>query len=159
MSERSQRVLRIILSSLVLATLAFIFTNSALPREQSSEFSHGVGGLLERIFPPDTLVGGFLQEHLRKIAHFAEYALLGAELSLYSLLFVQNKKRAYISLPIIALTVAFLDESVQMLSGRGPAILDVWIDLFGFLTAVLVIFTAALLSVRIRAGGRKSRED
>ena len=159
MSERSQRVLRIILSSLVLATLAFIFTNSALPKNESSELSHSVGGFLARIFPPESLLGGFLQEHLRKIAHFAEYGLLGAELSLYSLLFVQNKKRAYISLPIIALTVAFLDESVQMLSGRGPAILDVWIDLFGFLTAVLVIFTAALLSMRIRAGGRKSRED
>ena len=159
MSERSKRIWHIILSSLILATLAFIFTNSALPREQSSEFSHGVGGLLERIFPPDTLVGGFLQEHLRKIAHFAEYALLGAELSLYALVFVKNKRRACAHLPIIALAVAFLDESVQMLSGRGPEILDVWIDLFGFLTAALVVIAAALLTAHIRACKGTSKEE
>ena len=39
---------------------------------------------------------------------------------------------------LFCFVVAFLDESLQMLTGRGPAIIDVWIDCFGALCGLLL---------------------
>lgn len=62
---------------------------------------------------------------LRKFAYFTEFLVLSVLVSALS-------DKRLISF-YICFTVAFLDESIQLLSGRGSQIQDVWIDLIGVL--------------------------
>lgn len=131
-----------ILLIMIVATLAFIFIQSLLPPEKSSEESSTVGEIIGEIIPPETPTGEYIQTNLRKLAHFTEFALLGAEMSLYILLFVKHIKYSLLSLPS-ALLVALFDETVQIFSGRGPAIKDVWIDFSGFVFSAVIFHTVA----------------
>ena len=130
----------ILLGSLIIITLAFIFSQSALPPETSQAESEAVGGIIEEILPPETPAGAYVQKNIRKIAHFTEFALLGTELALFVVLFM--KKRwifALVSYPA-ALITAFFDESIQMFSRRGPSIFDVWIDFSGFFVSASIVY-------------------
>ena len=126
-----EKILKFSLLALIAATVIFIFVQSALPPEKSSAESEAVGGVIEEIIPSDTKPGAFIQLNLRKIAHFVEFAALGLEIALFVSFFMRRRIFVFLSYPA-ALITAFFDESVQMFSGRGPAILDVWIDFFGF---------------------------
>ncbi len=126
---------RIALLVAMLITVAFIFYNSSLPQKESADASDKVGEIVEEILPDDTPVEDFVLTNLRKIAHFTEYGLLGVEIALYVLLF--ERRRFYIFAPFsygIPVIVGFLDESIQVLSERGPSITDVWIDIGGYST-------------------------
>ena len=148
------KIAKISLSSLIVLTLLFVFIQSMLPPEKSSAESEVVGDIIEEIIPPDTNAGQYIQINLRKIAHFVEFAILGVELSIYVLFF--TKRRIFVALSYFsALFAAFIDESIQMFSGRGPAILDVWIDFFGFFVfstvVYLIFFTVSYFLGRHRA--------
>ncbi len=134
------KVLRMMLITLILATLIFIFAQSLVPPEKSQESSDKVGDVLEEIIPPDTKPGEFVQNNVRKLAHFFEFALLGAFVSLYVIIYLPSVKHALMSLPF-GLVAAFLDESIQTVSERGPLISDVWIDLGGFASAAVLFYT------------------
>ncbi len=143
-------MLALLLLAIVL-TVAFIFSNSLRTPEESMEQSSAVGGFVAEIFPPDTPLGGFIAEHLRKIAHFLEYALLGVECALLVIFYLQ-KRRFYACLSVpAAFSVAAVDELLQNFSGRGPALGDVCIDLAGFVFASLFTYGAAYL-VRVIIG-------
>lgn len=88
---------------------------------------------------------------LRKAAHFSEYGLLGVEFSL--LLGLQHDKngknlqcgRNLLDFPLIGMLCAVTDETIQIFSGRGSLVSDVWIDTAGFstgffLTVLLFLF-------------------
>lgn len=88
---------------------------------------------------------------LRKAAHFSEYGLLGVEFSL--LLGLQHDKngknlqcgRNLLDFPLIGMLCAVTDETIQIFSGRGSLVSDVWIDAAGFstgffLTVLLFLF-------------------
>ena len=88
---------------------------------------------------------------LRKAAHFSEYGLLGVEFSL--LLGLQHDKngknlqhgRNLLDFPLIGMLCAVTDETIQIFSGRGSLVSDVWIDAVGFstgffLTVLLFLF-------------------
>lgn len=139
-----RRVAEILLILLILATVVFIFVQSMLPPEKSAEQSGAVGEIIEEIIPPETEAGDYVQKNLRKIAHFVEFFILGAEVSLYVIFFMPKTKFALMTFPS-ALILAFFDESIQILSKRGPAILDVWIDFSGFVSASLI--TYAIFSI------------
>ena len=101
------------------------------------------------IFPPNTALGGFVHGNIRKIAHFAEYGLLGAEIAVFVMFYLQKRRqKALASLPL-AVCVAVFDETLQYFSGRGPAVLDVWIDLGGFAFASLVTYGIILLVLKL----------
>lgn len=137
--------LRIVLLTLIAATLVFIFVNSALPPEKSSEASDGFSDFIATIIPPDTTLGGFIKDYIRKIAHFTEYGLLGMLLALYLSLFAKRRVRAALFSPLFALVVGFIDESIQIASKRGPEILDVWIDIGGFVFFSLIAYGVIFL--------------
>ena len=138
MNGKSGKILKISLIVLVLLTLAFIFGNSLLSKETSGEESKAVSGFLEKIFPLTTEFGKFLSDNLRKIAHFVEFFALGAELGSYVLAFIDDKKRGLSFAALSSFFVAFFDESLQILSGRGAEIRDVWLDFSGALTALII---------------------
>ena len=127
----------LLLIAAVVGTLVFIFINSALPPEKSEEISNSVGNAVGNIVNTETPTGSFIQLNLRKIAHFTEYGLLGIELAAFVFLFVVgNKNKIKFALLFLCapFAVGFIDESVQLLSGRNASIKDVWIDVGGFMT-------------------------
>ena len=125
----------IIISVLLVLVTVFIWGNSALPREKSSKFSSGFGVWLASLFGLEEL-----PFDVRKAAHFCEYAAFGFLISVFAIL----RKRltpvylfCYIS---IGLFVAVADESIQILSRRGPMIADVLLDFAGFLLGFGMFF-------------------
>ena len=155
MSTKLKKALKIALLVLIVFNVAFIFTQSILPPEESSKESSAVGGVIEDIIPPETKPGEFIQTNLRKIAHFVEFATLGAEVSLFVVLFVRRRIVAFLSFPT-ALIVGFFDETIQLFSGRGASVKDVWIDFFGFASAALIFYTGYLVAYLIRNNVNKS---
>ena len=134
-----------VLLALIAGTVVFIFVNSALPPEVSAEQSGTVGGIIAEIIPPDTDLGSFIQEYLRKIAHFTEYGMLGIEISLLVFFYFKRRVLFGCSAAAVPFFVGFIDESIQILSDRGPSISDVWIDIGGFITFSLLSYAVLAL--------------
>ena len=108
--------------------LCFIWGNSLLPGEVSGAISDWVKQILALILPgdlPGVTTGGGL---LRKIAHFTEFAALGAVLSWR--LGMLEKRKIW---PLLwGFGAACVDETIQMfVPDRGPSVTDVGIDTCG----------------------------
>ena len=120
------------LTVLILLTLALIWGHSLLGREASSEESGFVMELLEPVLEMVVGEGNVTEFLVRKLAHFTEFFVLGLEL----LTFFAYRKPLFPQAFLLALThgffAAFLDETIQIFSGRGPTIQDVWLDVCGF---------------------------
>ena len=136
-----KKVLTILLILLVL----FIWGNSCLPKQVSSLESGWVTELFRPIF--DTLFGeGAVTEHfVRKLAHFTEYAALGfvSACLMLCLSIATVWRMAYSAMG--SLIVALLDETIQIFSGRGPMIQDVWLDFSGAVCGGAIIFLICCL--------------
>ena len=138
---------RIALLIAIVLTLAFIWGNSLLNREQSSDESAWVLQLVSPVL--ELFVGkGRVTEHLvRKLAHFAEFALLGFEL-LFWFSGVREKRKEMLLLAMAhGLFAALTDETIQLFSARGSQVQDVWLDFAGATTGALA---ALLITVLIR---------
>lgn len=125
--------LRLFLRLTLVATLCFIWGNSLLPGEESAELSGGLASWLNSLGLP--IEGDGL---LRKLAHFAEFGLLGTELTL--LLRLRGIKGMH-NICLSALTAFFIaaaDETIQIFSGRGAQISDVLLDFAGGVTGILL---------------------
>ena len=122
---------------LILLTLAFIWGNSLLNAETSSKASEEVHGALSGVF--DLIFGKDVVTTavLRKLAHFGEFLLLGAEVCLLSVCIFGLKIKPLSCFLSVGLFVAIIDELLQFISARGPAVTDVLIDFSGFFTAYL----------------------
>lgn len=141
-----RKTFSIILALAICATIAFIFYNSTLPPEESSEQSGAFGDIIAEIIPPETEVGGFVQAYLRKIAHFTEYGLLGIELTLLCMLLLKKRARSLPNAFIFSAFVALTDETIQIFSKRGASVGDIWIDVGGyvFFSALTLVLLCAL---------------
>ncbi len=133
------KIIQLILILMIAATLIFTFVQSTKSPEKSSADSDAVGGWVGEIIPPQTPVGGFVQINLRKIAHFTEFAVLGFETALYMILFCRKPNPILLTYPL-SVIVAFFDETIQIFSGRGPSVSDMWIDVSGFVCLSLLTY-------------------
>lgn len=128
---------------LILLTVGFIFFNSAQPVEESKERSTTIA---ETITPtpksefekPADWYAFVL--HVRKAAHAVEFFVLGLEFSLLFLWAFPKKHtvQAVWNILSAALAVAVADESIQILSGRGPKVQDVLLDFCGAAAAGII---------------------
>ena len=117
-------------TALLVLNVLFIWGNSLLPSQISGAISGWVRDVLSAI-----LGGGDGQAPiisgdgvLRKIAHFIEFACLGAG---FGWLLAMLKKPVAYSL-LCGFTVACVDETIQcFVPGRGPRITDVLLDTAG----------------------------
>lgn len=124
---------------LIVLNIAFIWGNSLLPREISSSLSKLVGRILGLLFGTDDLAQGQGQGTLRKIAHFLEFCSLGFLLYRCSQLVFQSQWLHGVLPLTIGITVAALDETIQlMIPGRGAQLRDVGIDCGGVVTGILI---------------------
>ena len=134
---KKKQILNIILVVSILA----VWIHSAMPAAASSQESSWVMNLLRPFL--ELFVGrGNVTEHLvRKLAHFAEYFVLGAELSLWMKWNVKDRKvlGRFAIVVLAGLIVAFIDESIQLFSiGRSAEVADIWLDLTGVIAAGVV---------------------
>ena len=145
----------IVLVLLLVLTLAFIWGNSMLPRTESQEISRG---LLAELCAALEHVGLHLDpqnDHwLRKLAHFGEFGLLGAELC--ALLFLNRRARpqGFVNCAFAGLAVAVTDEALQLISNRGSQVQDVLLDFAGFVTGLLLwaLLWSAVEKIKLRKG-------
>ena len=120
----------------IVLLLCFIWGNSLLPGSVSGAISDWVRDLLSRIFPgevPGVTTGGGL---LRKIAHFTEFAALGASLGWLSGMLRKSKLRPL----LYGFGAACVDETIQVfVPGRGPSLKDVGIDTCGVIVGMILL--------------------
>lgn len=125
----------------ILLIVAFIWFNSSMPVRESRAQSGIVAQILN--WTVSKLGGaGTLSVHLvRKMAHVVEYSLLGFVCTLYVVIFYTRIRWYHLwNTFSCVLTVAVIDESIQILSGRGPLISDVLLDMCSAIIASLIVF-------------------
>ncbi len=130
---------------LFVLVLLFIWGNSMLSPELSGRLSDAVADLISSIFGGEG--GDELQEsfNIRKLAHYLEFCALGFLSALIlSYLSLENKERAA-ALMLSAIFFPLVDETIQLFSGRGPAIKDMWIDIAGFASGAALLLLIALI--------------
>lgn len=125
-----------LLLAAIIIVLAFIWGHSLVPMDMSAQESNWI---TEHIISPILALFGVdeVSTHLvRKLAHVSEFLLL-------ALLVCAYLRGSIIKGFYVCFTVAFLDESIQLLSGRGSLISDVWVDLIGVVIGIVVgkVFT------------------
>lgn len=131
---------KLLLAAIIIA-LAFIWGHSLVPMDMSAQES---GWITEHIIAPVLALFGVdeVSTHLvRKIAHVSEFLILALLVCAY--LRGRVLKGFY-----VCFTVAFLDESIQLLSGRGSLISDVWVDLIGVVIGIAVCVTCSRMRMR-----------
>ncbi len=145
-----------ILNALIVIMLIFIWGHSMVPAVQSSEESGYWATYLIpilKMFVGEKLVTEYL---VRKLAHFSEYAVFGFIVSL------RVKQSQKLDIKLIgksegaSFLTAFLDESIQVVSGRGPMITDVWIDSLGAFTGILICSLIVFVAERRKNARRTS---
>ena len=141
------------LTILIVLTLAVIWGHSLLGKEASSEESSLVMEIVKPIL--ELIVGkGNVTEHLvRKLAHFSEFSVLGTELQLFFAL-TKREKDAFLLSLAHGLFAALADETIQIFTGRGPMIQDVWIDVFGVTAGTLIALAATAAYKRSKRHGK-----
>lgn len=158
--------LAVILIVAVLINMAIIYFFSEESMEESGDRSTGIVRVLMRILYPnyDELRWSERMEIManthrlvRKLAHFAEFGLLGL-LSAWLVAYVNRRKkwiRAWLEwlIPIVfCLLYAISDEVHQIFSNRGASAKDVVIDFAGAVTGILLL--RAILGI-VRAAKRR----
>ena len=147
MEERIE--IRWIFLLLAVAVTAFIWQQSTVPAPASAEISDTVRDVVvDAVGGEQTSVGSFVDRFVRKIAHFVEFSLLGLCIEAY---FLRRFGAGEIALRgAIGVFVAAADETIQIFTDRGASVLDVLLDLSGFVTASLFLLLLGELVARVR---------
>ena len=150
MKKQSRRIY--ILLAMIAATLLFIWLQSTMSQTASAKESGFFLKLLLRFFPKKIRENTALAHQIiRKMAHMTEFAFLGAELTILL-------RRRLVVYPLAAgLFAALIDETVQIFTGRGASVTDVWIDFAGVVigSAVALGVMAIVRAVRRRRARKK----
>ncbi len=135
---------RVAFTIALIATIAFIFNNSMQVATVSSDASGRVVEVVQEVL--ETVGAKSLAEQItdhlvRKIAHLAEYALVGFWLMLCLRVYTRRFVR-HISWPLFAgLLIAVVDETIQLFTdGRSASITDIWIDFTGVTLGLIAAF-------------------
>ena len=151
MNRSGHTILPILFAVLSVMIIAFIFSNSLKNGEESNAISKPIVEAVEAIFDPnDTIPTKTFNYIVRKTAHFIEFAVLGAVLGgLMRVLQMSGRKSAskrtenrkpfgspLVKVLLIGFTVAAVDETIQIFTGRTNSILDVLIDTLGVLAGI-----------------------
>ena len=134
--ERTDRKIRLC-TALIIVNVLFIWGNSLLPGSVSGAISHFVRDILSFLFGGGSSDSESGHGLIRKLAHFTEFACLGA---LFTWLFGMLSKPLPIALPC-GFLIACMDETIQrFVPNRGPAFKDVLIDTAGVLVGIGLLF-------------------
>ena len=123
---------------LTLTTL-LIWGQSLLTRDISSAQSGAVQDLLRRLFG-DGIYSSFLYQNIRKVAHFTEYAVLGAAWAGFRLCVPPTHRPTWWLMIGAGPLTATCDELLQFISARAPQVTDVLLDCSGYFVGFAVMF-------------------
>ena len=144
---------------IIILTLAIIWGQSFLDREQSTKESSWVYARLEAVMR--FIVGPELatEKLLRKAAHFSEFFLLSAEAMILCILLGKKTIGGIATVFLLSNFCALLDETIQIFSERGSAVSDVWIDTAGAVSGMIFVLyvSAVIVSLREERLGKKGR--
>ena len=150
---KNQKIAACIIIVLIVLTVAFIWFNSCQTVEKSSESSGAVYSTVKKavdvIFGKDKVP--ITHNIIRKLAHFSEFALLGAEFSVLLMVLKKENLVKYLQILPYGVFVASVDEGLQFISHRGPAVTDVLIDFCGYFAAASLFYVLFLIRRRIKA--------
>ena len=128
-------------TALLVVNLAFIWGNSLLPGHISGAFSDWVKEILRQLLPflfgngPDGAGGGLL----RKIAHFSEFAALGACFCWLYAMLMTKQYRPILCAAASGVLAACVDETIQrFVPDRQGCLTDVGIDTAGVITGIVL---------------------
>ena len=129
--------------------LAFIWGNSLLPGHISGAFSDWVRKILRQLLPflfknaSDSAGGGLL----RKIAHFTEFAALGACFCWLYAMLMTKQYRLILCAAASGVLAACVDETIQrFVPQRHGCLTDVGIDTAGVITGIVLFMIAYLIN-------------
>lgn len=150
---------RVIFTAALVWCIGFIFSNSLEVGSVSSVRSRHVMQIINELLHKVHL--GPLSEHMiRKMAHFAEYMLEGFLLMLCLRVYTRHFVR-HISWPLLGgMSTALIDETLQRWSaGRSSQVLDVWIDMAGVMSGLVVALVILLIVRGIQSFYEIKREN
>ena len=134
---RGKKISTALLLLAVLAALTFIWGNSLDSAVESAAKSGRVRELLRPLLELVVGQGGVTDHLVRKLAHFTEYAVLGALLLLLTAVGFRVRLQTVVNCLFFLMAAALTDETIQIFTGRGPQIQDVWLDFAGGFTGLL----------------------
>ena len=168
--KKWRAALRILLPIVCVALLTFIFGNSLKTGEQSSRQSTTVVNAVQTVagwVAPDSAIAtatGPAYEHLhgwvRIIAHFLEFAALGAAMTWCT--FSYSLKKRYLIFPLLMiLIVPAIDESLQtFVQARAAEFKDIGVNtLGGVCGALFAVLVTGLILLSLRKTIRQEREE
>ena len=119
-------------AALLAANLVLIWGNSLLPGEISGRISGWVAEILGKILGMSSGENESGHGLLRKLAHFSEFACLGALLA-WNFSLRGKAGSDLISRTLLGgVLAACVDETIQIfVDGRASSLIDVWIDVCG----------------------------
>ena len=124
---------------IVAVVLGFILINSMVDGAISVWISSLPKRFVQLFIPYGTFkwLDSFLILYIRKFAHFFEYLIFSL---LVTKLYFYKKRtlQRLVNTAFICFSIGFLDETIQLFSGRKSKISDVWIDLFGACVGFLI---------------------
>ncbi len=133
--------------------LAFIFSNSLKnarsSADQSGSVTRIVADVIASVAPEKEINIEDLSVKIRKTAHYTEFFILSALVSVSVLLFTDKIPRlCAVTLPVCAVSCVS-DELLQLASpGRACSPVDMLIDYAGVLTAFFIIIAAVIIRQR-----------
>ncbi len=135
---------------IIVLTLGFIFYASTMSKSESLNMSNGFSSVFGEFV--GKILSFFTDKSIdiRKVAHFAEYAALGFETALLAVLVSKKNLQTLCNIALFGLASAVTDESIQILSHRGPAVSDVLLDFFGYSAGVLTVIAAYFIIILIK---------
>ena len=160
----SVKTWRIFLTLICVLATGFIFYNSMQTAEESSAASSGVVETVQEVaavVAPDSKIANatgedydLLHAFVRSMAHFSEFALLGAALVWCWRTYTDKKKFLTVPLGLIV-GIAITDEILQhFVAGRAAQAIDVFIDVCGGVCgggfAFLTVLTVTLILIKKR---------
>ena len=166
---------RVLLTLACVLLLAFIFGNSLTAGNDSDKQSTSVVKLVQKtvaFFAPKSWIATAVGEDyqrlhaiVRTLAHFSEFALLGALCSWCYRAYTSQKTYFFVVVFFVAF-VPIIDEFLQSFTiGRVMDILDVWVDTLGAFAGILFALSTLWLAkivikrrekvARIRSGSNQ----
>ena len=154
-SKRTGTVFRIIVFALTALAIAFAFFQSMMSAAESSAESGGVLDFVIGAFHNIGVSPKITDHSIRKLAHFAEYFVIGGLLMSCAYSFDRFKPYRYsFQVLFTGLFTAVCDEFIQLFSyGRSGEVRDVLIDFSGVVAGSLVMLL--FYSIYIKIKGKK----
>ena len=153
MKDKKVLIIRVILTVLTVAAVAAIFYNSSQDAVESTERSSPLTDWINGILAGFPIPFSVTENFIRKLAHFTEYSILGALLSVTYYLYIHRIKTVLISTLISGAVIATIDEIIQLFpAGRSCQISDILLDCCGvaFATAIVMLIIRTIENNRLK---------